>query len=91
MKFKTVFVGTYFKTAQMIAENACDKDIFLKFEGFVKASAYIDKKTNEPKAQLSLTCFDITVIKDSSDESIDQTNFDPEDFSGNVDDLPPQF
>lgn len=87
-----IYVSPKNKTAQMIAESACDKDIFLKFEGFIKASAYLDKN-QKPQAQLSLSCFDIQVIKDSSDPVVEDTSFDPTDFSDDADGFsnPPQF
>lgn len=92
VQYVQIYISSKFKTAQMIAENSCDKDIFLKFEGFIKASAYLDKE-GKPQAQLTLTCFDITVIKDGSDPAIEDTSFDPADYSDDAVDFtnPPQL
>lgn len=92
VQYVQIYISSKFKTAQMIAENSCDKDIFLKFEGFIKASAYLDKQ-DKPQAQLTLTCFDITVIKDGSDPAIEDTSFDPADYSDDAVDFtnPPQL
>ena len=63
-----------------------------EIEGFIKASAYLDKN-QKPQAQLTLSCFDIKVIKDSSDPAIEDASFDPEDYSENADGFtnPPQL
>lgn len=86
-----VYVSSKHKNAQFIAENACDKKMFLRFEGFIKASAYIDKE-GKPQANLTLNCFDIKILKDGSDNSED-TSFDPAEFSDTegVDFTPPQI
>lgn len=92
VQYVQIYVSPKNKTAQMIAENSCDKDIFLRFEGFIKATAFLDKN-QKPQAQLSLSCFDIKVIKDSSDPVVEDTSFDPTEYS--VDEggfsTPPQF
>lgn len=92
VQYVQIYVSKGNRTAQMIAEHSCDKDVFLRFEGFIKASAYLDKN-QKPQAQLTLSCFDIKVIKDSSDPAIDDASFDPADFSENAADFsnPPQF
>lgn len=76
-----IYVSPKFKTSRMIAQNTCDKDIFLKFEGFIGSSAYIDK-SGKAQSQLTLNCFDIEIIKDNS-ESVteDDTSFDPQEFA----------
>lgn len=91
VQYVQIYVSPKNKTAQMIAEHSCDKDVFLRFEGFIKASAYLDKN-QKPLANLTLSCFDIQVIKDSSDP-VEDTSFDPTDFSDDADGFsnPPQF
>lgn len=92
VQYVQVYVSPKNKTAQMIAESSCDKDVFLRFDGFIKSSAYIDKN-GKAQSQLTLNCFEITVLKNNQDAPIDATSFDPTDFSDNEDGVstPPQF